>query len=87
LAVPADLVDKTVSLWQKPGRPEQAALIVRQARELTDRLREGTAIPEMRKQLAAYLRGSRDAAHWKNLAMQAKSLAEVQAVLEQWAQD
>ena len=75
------------TIWQKPGRPEQVALILRQARELTARLGEGTAIPEMRKQLAAYLRGSHDAAHWKNQAMQAKRLAEVQAVLEHWALD
>lgn len=54
---------------------------------LVSRLGEPTAVAEMRKQLAAYLRGSRQAAHWKNQVMLAQSMAEVQTVLNGWLLD
>lgn len=70
--------------WHPPAPAEQAAMMRRHLRGLCQRLGEQTGVAEMRKQLAAYLRGTRQAAHWKNLAMQARTIAEVEIVLSGW---
>ncbi len=70
--------------YHKPTPQQQYDMMLRHLTGLTTRLGEPTAVAEMRKQLAAYLRGSRQAAHWKNLVMQAKSIVEVSAVLSDW---
>ena len=70
--------------WQHPTPEAQAAMMRRHLLGLCQRLGEQTGVAEMRKQLAAYLRGTRQAAHWKNLAMQARTIAEVEIVLTGW---
>ncbi|MDD2533463.1 MAG: tRNA dihydrouridine synthase DusB [Eubacteriales bacterium] len=71
-------------IWSPPSAAEKAAMMRRHVYGLSQHLGEFTGVTEMRKQLAAYLRGTRDAAHWKNLAMQAKTLADVETVLNDW---
>ncbi len=70
--------------WTPPAADERAAMIHRHLHGLVDRVGEQTAVAEMRKQLAAYLRGSHQAAHWKNLFMQARTAAEVEQILADW---
>lgn len=70
--------------WIPPTTEERAAMMIRHLRGLIERLGEHTGVAEMRKQLAAYLRGTHQAAHWKNLAMQARTAAEVEQILADW---
>lgn len=71
----------------KPTPQARAAMIVRHLRGLVARVGERTAVAEMRAQLAYYLRGTPQAAHWKNIAMRAKSVVEVEAFLAEWLLD
>ncbi len=62
-------------------------MILRHLLGLSARVGERTAVAEMRAQLAYYLRGTPQAAHWKNIAMRAKSVVEVEAFLAEWLLD
>jgi len=68
----------------KPTPQARAAMIVRHLHGLVARVGERTAVAEMRAQLAYYLRGTPQAAHWKNIAMRAKTVTEVEAFLADW---
>jgi tRNA-dihydrouridine synthase B len=70
--------------WLPPSTEDRAAMMLRHLSGLVSRLGEHTGVAEMRKQLAAYLRGTPQAAHWKNLVMQARSAAEVEQILGDW---
>ncbi|MBP1757205.1 MAG: dus [Firmicutes bacterium] len=70
--------------WTPPSVEERAAMMLGHLSGLVNRLGEHTGVAEMRKQLAAYLRGTPQAAHWKNLVMQARTAAEVEQILEDW---
>jgi tRNA-dihydrouridine synthase B len=67
-----------------PTPEERLAVMLAHLDGLVARLGERTGVHEMRKQLVAYLRGTRQAAHWKNMAMQADNRDDVQVVLEDW---
>jgi tRNA-dihydrouridine synthase len=71
----------------KPTPQARSAMILRHLRGLVARVGERTAVAEMRAQLAYYLRGTPQAAHWKNIAMRAKSVVEVEAFLAEWLLD
>ena len=71
----------------KPTPQARAAMIVRHLHGLVSRVGERTAVAEMRAQLAYYLRGTPQAAHWKNIALRAKTVAEVEAFLADWLQE
>ncbi len=68
--------------WTAPGLDERVRVMLIHLDGLIDLLGERTGVHEMRKQLAAYLRGLPRAAQWKNLAMQADTRADVIAVLQ-----
>ena len=71
----------------KPTPQARSAMIMRHLLGLSARVGERTAVAEMRAQLAYYLRGTPQAAHWKNIAMRAKSVVEVEAFLAEWLLD
>lgn len=71
----------------RPTPEDRAAMMLRHLHGLVSRVGEQTAVPEMRSQLAYYLRGTPQAAHWKNIAMRAKTEAEVVAFLGEWLAD
>ncbi|NCA98901.1 MAG: tRNA dihydrouridine synthase DusB [Clostridia bacterium] len=71
----------------KPTPQARAAMVLRHLRGLAVRVGERTAVAEMRAQLAYYLRGTPQAAQWKNIAMRAKTVVEVEAFLDEWLKD
>ena len=67
-----------------PDRKTRADVIRRHLIGLCDELGEKTGVKEMRSQIACYLKGGRGTAEIKNRLMTAGTIAEVEALLEEY---
>ncbi|MDW7656155.1 MAG: tRNA-dihydrouridine synthase, partial [Bacillota bacterium] len=67
-----------------PDIDERIAVVIEQLDGLSALLDEQTAIREMRRHLAWYLRGTRGAAHLRSAGMLAADRADLLNVLEEW---
>jgi nifR3 family TIM-barrel protein len=70
-----------------PAKVDRVRLILRHLDGLISRLGESTAVREMRPQMSAYLKNSRDAARFRQLLMRADSRVEVATILGEWCID
>lgn len=69
-----------------PTPVERSEVVIRHLRGLTERLGEKTAVKEMRTQLAFYLKGQKNAADFRKVAMSADTFAEVEDIMLRWAE-
>jgi tRNA-dihydrouridine synthase len=67
-----------------PDVAERTAIVVEQLDGLAELLGEQTAVKEMRRHLAWYLRGAWGAAHLRSAGMLAVDRADLLHVLEEW---
>lgn len=70
-----------------PDRKTRADVIRRHLIGLCDELGEKTGVKEMRSQIAYYLKGGRGTAEIKNRLMTAGTIAEVEALLEEYCRE
>jgi tRNA-dihydrouridine synthase B len=70
--------------YSEPSAEQKAAAVLRHLDGLIDLLGETSAVREMRKQLAFYIKGTPHAAGLKNRAMQVENRRDVVAILADW---
>jgi tRNA-dihydrouridine synthase B len=71
--------------WLAAATPEEKIPVILEHLDSMISLHgEANAVREIRKQMAGYFQGSRQAAGWRKQAMTAVSRAEIEGILEEW---